>query len=76
MMCRKSSIVPGSILEFDHYKYFCKNDVSVTDFGLVVNLKYAKQINAEIAVIELSATHETNFIDWIHWLHEKNKNTG
>ncbi|XP_052778483.1 uncharacterized protein LOC128215918 [Mya arenaria] len=41
-MCRKSSIVPDSSVTFDKSKYLCRNDVSVTDFGIVVLLKYAK----------------------------------
>ena len=41
-MARKSSIAPPSEVEFDKAKYLCRYDITLTSFGLQVNLKYSK----------------------------------
>lgn len=41
-LARKSSLLPASSSSFDKKLYPCRNDVKLTDFGLLFTIKYSK----------------------------------
>ena len=38
------------------------------DFDVDQCIRYAKQVNSDIEIIQISATKGNNFMDWISWL--------
>jgi hydrogenase nickel incorporation protein HypB len=41
------------------------------DFNVEQCVRYAKQVNPDIEIIQLSATKRNNFMDWISWLKKR-----